>query len=262
MRFPRRVEYLKDEGQRGGFWEEYWYKVGTQIKQVEKDPVTAIARKWIEDMGEERKHPRILDGGCGSGRYLIYFGELGYDMIGADFSTNAVATAKKIDANLKVVQATVLDLPFAACSFDYYLSFGVLEHFIDGPEQGLKEAYRVLKKGGMLFLSVPYMSNLRLLEERLYPFIRKIQNKPREAKTTFYEYMFTKGELVSILGSLGFEVLKDYPLNQELGLLRALPFTRKNRILNYLVINLAKMSKFFLPNFCAHKILLVCRKVS
>jgi len=260
MKFPRRVEYLKDEGQRTGFWEEYWHKVGIQIKQVEKDPVTAIARKWIEDTTGEGKCPKILDGGCGSGRYLIYFGELGYDITGADFSANAVKAAKKINANLKVVQATVLDLPFASQSLDYYLSFGVLEHFIDGPEQGLREAHRILKEGGMLLLSVPYMSNLRLLEEHLYPFIRKIRNRSREAKTIFYEYMFTRGELVSILNSLGFEVLRDYPLNQELGLLRALSFFRSNRILNYLVINLAKMSKFFIPHFCAHKILLICKK--
>jgi len=263
MKFPRRVEYLKNRPTGVKFWDEHWHKqdVKRQVEQVGKDPVTMIVRKWIEDTIGEGEHPGILEGGCGTGRYLVYFGKLGYDMIGLDFSVSAVEAAQKIDANLKVVQATVLDLPFASESFDYYLSFGVLEHFIDGPEQGLKEAHRVLKENGMFFLSVPYMSNWRLLEERFPALLGKSSSRQGELKGNFYQYYFTKEELNYLLTSLGFKVLKDYPVNQELGLLRAVPFARKNRALNYFVINLARVSKFLLPHFCAHMILLICRKV-
>ena len=36
--------------------------------------------------------------------------------------------------------------------FDVYLSFGVVEHFEQGPIKALKEARRVLKKGGDLII--------------------------------------------------------------------------------------------------------------
>jgi len=264
MKSPRKVEYLKNRAGEVEFWEEHWHKqdVKKQVEQVEKDSVTLIVWGWIQHATEERQNPRILDGGCGTGRYLVYFGKLGYDIIGADNSANAVRVAKNFDANLKVVQASVLDLPFDSQSFDYYLSFGVLEHFIDGPEQGLREAYRVLKKDGMLFLSVPFMNSLRLLEEHLWTLREKIFNKQRAFEGDFYQYYFTKKEFKSILCSLGLEVLKGHPINQELGLLRAMPFVRKNRFSNYLTLNLAKAIKLFLPWFSPHMVLFVCRKGS
>lgn len=262
MKYPRKVDYLKNRAGGVELWEEHWHKqdIKKQIERLKKDSVTPIVRRWIQHATGEGQSPRILDGGCGAGRYLVYFGKLGYDIIGADNSANAVRVAKSFDANLKVVRASVLDLPFDSQSFDHYLSFGVLEHFINGPEQGLKEAYRVLKKDGILFLPVPFMNNLRMLYEHIENFRSKISGRQKIPEGEFYQYYFTKKELKSILNSLGFEVLRDYPLNQELGLLRALPFVRKNRLSNYLTVNLAKAIKLFLPQFSPHMVLLICKK--
>lgn len=49
-----------------------------------------------------------------------------------------------------------LHLPFKDGSFDSYASFEVLEH-IDYPEQYFAEASRVLRKGGKMLVSVPFM---------------------------------------------------------------------------------------------------------
>lgn len=49
-----------------------------------------------------------------------------------------------------------LDLPFKNKSFDTYCCFGVLEH-VNSPQQLFKEAQRVLKKGGHIYLSTPFM---------------------------------------------------------------------------------------------------------
>lgn len=48
------------------------------------------------------------------------------------------------------------DLPFENDSFDYHLSFQVLEH-IDDPYKYFSEATRVTKKGGHIILSVPFL---------------------------------------------------------------------------------------------------------
>lgn len=262
MGFPRKVDYTRIAGVE--VWQEHWHKqeFNKQLSEVEKDPVTMIVRKWIEDTAVGKESPKILDGGCGIGRYLAYFSKLGYDITGVDFSPVAVKSAKDFDPNLKILKASVLELPFDSETFNYYLSFGVLEHFIDGPEQGLKESHRVLRKDGMLFLSVPYMNYLRLLEARRDALMRKSPKRQDGSGGHFYQYYFTKEELNWLLASHGFEVLRDYPLNQELGLLRALPFFRNKRVLNYMVIKLAKISRTIAPHICAHKILLVCRKVA
>lgn len=57
----------------------------------------------------------------------------------------------KID---KVCNAT--DLPFSSKIFDYHLSFEVLEH-IDEPEKYFSEAARVLRSGGYIIFSVPFL---------------------------------------------------------------------------------------------------------
>ncbi len=54
----------------------------------------------------------------------------------------------------KVCSAT--NLPFDSNSFDYHLSFEVLEH-IDCPEKYFFEAARVVKKGGYILVCIPFL---------------------------------------------------------------------------------------------------------
>ena len=262
MKYPRKVDYLRDRTGGVKIWEEYWQEqdLAKQIEELKKDEVAPIMRKWIVNTTNKKGDQIILDGGCGNCRYLMYFGGLGYEVVGVDFNERATNLAKYFNSSLKVLRANVLALPFRSESFDYYISLGVLEHFVEGPEEGLKEAHRVLKKHGVLFFSVPYINNLRILEQHLENLRKKFSDGQRKPEGVFYQYYFTKKELNAMLTSFGFEVLKEYPLNQELGLLRAMLFVRKNRILNYLTINLAKVIKRFLPWFSPHMVLLICKK--
>ncbi len=54
------------------------------------------------------------------------------------------------------VVADALDLPFKAAQFSSYTSIAVLEHVAD-PEQQIKEAARVLKKGGIIVTGAPFL---------------------------------------------------------------------------------------------------------
>ncbi len=51
---------------------------------------------------------------------------------------------------------SALDLPFKDGEFDYHLSFETLEHISD-PAKYLSEAARVVKRGGHIALSVPFL---------------------------------------------------------------------------------------------------------
>lgn len=56
--------------------------------------------------------------------------------------------------NVEFVQATVPPLPFADESFDYVVSFQVIEH-IKHDREFVREVHRVLKKGGKFIVSTP-----------------------------------------------------------------------------------------------------------
>lgn len=117
------------------------------------------ARRIIEEI-DAQSGDRILEVGCGDGFYLHLLSNMGIrklKLVGVDFNPMALASAKK---NLvrKRVTLKCADLmkkiPFKPESFDKIIMSEVAEHLPDDVK-GLKEVRRVLKKGGILVLTVP-----------------------------------------------------------------------------------------------------------
>lgn len=98
----------------------------------------------------------IYDIGGGIGKYCEWLAELGHSLTLVELAPNAVEYAKKhmtenITYTALVGDARNLDLPDE--SADVVLLMGPLYHLQSREERmkALKEAYRVLKKGGLLF---------------------------------------------------------------------------------------------------------------
>ena len=68
-------------------------------------------------------------------------------IIGVDYAKNTVKRIKEICPELDIREGNVFNLNFPDNFFGTYYSWGVVEHFEDGPEPILKEAYRVLERG-------------------------------------------------------------------------------------------------------------------
>jgi len=89
---------------------------------------------------------RILEVGCGGGRWLRVLAEWGAEeVVGVDYSA-AVDQASALTSSLPkvhVVRGSALELPFAA-EFDLVVCIGVLHHLID-PVQGLRQMRGVVK---------------------------------------------------------------------------------------------------------------------
>lgn len=101
---------------------------------------------------------RILDYGCGNVGYLLDFGRRGFNISGAEISSNVVAQCR--DNKIDVRQVTNLSkIPFADEEFDIVYLMQVFEHLRD-PNLFMKELYRVLKPGGLLYLSVPNIDSI------------------------------------------------------------------------------------------------------
>ena len=103
---------------------------------------------------------RILDIGCGNGRFLYFTrpscGQLVGIDAGAHFAPEPMATVDLARGDIRL-------LPFEDASFDKAYSLDVLEHLDEeGVDAMLAEARRVLRSGGKLFLYSHVMMSSRL----------------------------------------------------------------------------------------------------
>jgi len=94
----------------------------------------------------------------------------GGDVVGADISKEAISYAKNkyISKNLHFIISNAEKLPFKDRNFDIILGFEMIEH-LTNPQKFIEEAYRVLKKGGLLIISTP---NKSLFSPNISPLIK------------------------------------------------------------------------------------------
>ncbi len=88
---------------------------------------------------------RVLDLGCGKGRFATRLAEGGAEVVGIDLSAAMLAQA----GGIARARASARRLPFADGSFDALVAVEVLEH-VGAVEPVLREARRVLRPGGRL----------------------------------------------------------------------------------------------------------------
>ncbi len=109
--------------------------------------------KLLEQVGVEGA--RVLDYGCGDGRYALRFLELGAkEVVGIDISPSMIEQAKQTlikdtETKLSFIETDARILPFENSSFNVVFSNFVFVHFTEtqGP---FKEVSRVLAQGGHL----------------------------------------------------------------------------------------------------------------
>jgi SAM-dependent methyltransferase/DNA-directed RNA polymerase subunit RPC12/RpoP len=107
---------------------------------------------------------RVLDAGCGGGRYSRVAGEAGATVIGADH-THAVNRAAELCRHLpqvKFVQADLKQLPLEPASFDLVFSIGVMHH--DANTRAVFDAVAKLVKPGGRYAVWLYRRNQRWQE--------------------------------------------------------------------------------------------------
>lgn len=99
-----------------------------EVAHDEEDRATFEAKTGIAL--KQLRGIRVLDAGCGGGRYSKICGENGAIVIGADH-TRAVDKARQLCAHLSevhFVQADLKQLPLEQASFDFVFSIGVMHH--------------------------------------------------------------------------------------------------------------------------------------
>lgn len=122
-------------------WNKY------EVAHDDEDRATFVAKTGMPL--EDLQGLRVLDAGCGGGRYCKVAGEAGATVFGADHSS-AVEKANYLCGhlpNVHFIQADLKQLPFEPASFDFAFSIGVMHH--DANTKSVFDAVaKMVKPGG------------------------------------------------------------------------------------------------------------------
>ncbi|MDY6950051.1 MAG: class I SAM-dependent methyltransferase, partial [Thermodesulfobacteriota bacterium] len=104
---------------------------------------------------------RVVDLGCGAGEASVYFAKMGAEVIATDLSKGMLKVATRLaeahGVSIATRQCSADDTPFPAESFDIAYAANLLHHV--EIEDALREANRVLKKGGVFVSWDPLAHN-------------------------------------------------------------------------------------------------------
>ncbi|MFH0740132.1 MAG: methyltransferase domain-containing protein [bacterium] len=178
-----------------------------------------------------RKGDKVLDLGCGNGRFINIIKEKGGEYFGTDVSENLINIAKQNYPNENFQTTEALKLPFSNNYFDIIYSIAVLHHIPSNNFrlEFLQEAKRVLKAGGIFVLTVWKPKDKQEKDLAIKFLLRKIFGLSKldfkdvvepwfgNNKGERYFHCFNKTELTKLVRQAGFEVEKSGTIQNEKG---------------------------------------------
>ena len=127
--------------------------------QIDKFNGTSLSRdrfyagtRW---RAEEIQGTRVLEVGCGAGRFTQILLDAGAVVYAVDYSSSVLACLENNapQPNLCVIQADLYRMPLRPGSFDFVFCYGVLQHTPD-PRESFMSLVPYLKPGGRLAIDV------------------------------------------------------------------------------------------------------------
>lgn len=138
---------------------------------------------------------KLLDVGCGGGRFLNRMKKRGWNVEGIDFD---VQTTNKVTARygIKTHVGDLAQCALPASSFDVITMSQTVEHLYD-PNATLRESLRILKPGGLLVMTTP---NVRSIGTSEFGVSWRGWEAPRHL------HLFSVESLQRLMQRAGFEV--------------------------------------------------------
>jgi len=166
---------------------------GQFVEKMARHPQHACISEWLKP-GAPLK---VLELGCGPGKYVAMLSRLGFKVVGVD--PFDFPGWKEIQENTPAELRSGIfaeKLPFPDEYFDYAACLGALLYF-DSPKDALMELRRVVKRGGRLVLRTVNKSNLytRSTGKKLDPFSKNL---------------YDMDELIDLVSTSGFKVERSF----------------------------------------------------
>jgi SAM-dependent methyltransferase len=242
------------------YWDAHWEnkEFEKKIKITKNSFISNNTNKYLV------KGNKILEGGCGRGQNVYLLQKLDYDCIGIDYAKSTVDKINKLAPEINVQLGDVRKLEFTDNSFDGYWSLGVIEHFYNGYDDIIQEMHRVLKEGGVLFLTVPSMSWIRKMKAKFNMYPSWTQNEDDIKK--FYQFALDPAMVINDFKSLGFELLEVKPCDGFKGLKDEVKFIKP--VMQYIYDSnnifikiLRKSVDIIMKYFSSHMTLFIFKKI-
>ena len=195
------------------------------IMKDRKDP-RPLCRRMIKYFNQFRgsySSSLILDLGCSVGHNTVCLSEMGFRVCGLDVLPEIVAEAnrrgKLVGSEATFVSGVGEHLPFISSSFDFVVLHATLEHVTDW-EMVLNEVYRVLKVGGLAYITTTNKLHPFQGEVKFFPLFsylpQKIKDKIIDKYPASVNYAlfparnwFTPYGLINSLRGIGFTKIWD-----------------------------------------------------
>jgi len=238
-------------------------EIENNISLCDKQSINKYFQQYLQLDG------KILEAGCGIGRWVFYLRKKGYDIIGLESSLNAIKIAKEYDNNIPIRFGNVLKTDFKDKYFDSIISLGVMEHFEDGPKRVLEETKRILKDDGYLFVTIPPSNLLRKIYTHRKASLTVFKKRLFGSEFVFSEYRYSVNEFKSHLVDAGFKIIKiatdelESPLN--MGLYTDIPFFRSGEspwMLNKIGIIVERALNNISSKIYRGGVLYICKKTT
>jgi len=144
------VRFVDAQQYAGSFGFQWNVHARTQLDTAESQRSERAFRRRTGFRPEDLPGKLVLDVGCGMGRFADVATRWGAHVVGVDLSLAAEVAARNLAGReATIFQADVFHLPFAAESFDFIYSIGVLHHTPDC-ERAFKMLPGLLKPGGRI----------------------------------------------------------------------------------------------------------------
>src|SRR2546425_10825979 len=95
------------------YWETAWEKhdEARMMRNLRREYVLRVARRIFS------RGARLLEAGCGTGKYCIALSREGYRVVGIDFALSGLTAYHAAAPDLPALRGSVVDMPFASASF-------------------------------------------------------------------------------------------------------------------------------------------------
>lgn len=182
--------------------DSYHYKIKEKglVHLLENNLNQAMHRKHLKKIEQHAQKGKLLDLGCGSGYFLKFVQQLGWEVQGVEMSDYAAEIARK--QGISVSTKSVTEAVFPEEAFDVITMFNVLEHMTNLDEV-MANNYRWLKPGGLLVVEVP---NVNSIQRKIFGGNWVHWDVPRHI------FHFSPETLRKLAEKSGFKVIEEYSL--------------------------------------------------